>query len=99
MIFFDLLIICLKKKWSVIGIPVGLAALSFIIVSFLPKYYYTEIRLRVDDPNSTSISILDGINKNLFSYFGKPPTNESSDLFLELLTGRETWFQQFMSFV
>jgi len=89
MIFFDLLIICLKKKWSVIGIPVGLAVLSFIIVTFLPKYYYTEIRLRIDDPNSTSISILDGINKNLFSYFGKHPTNESSDLFLELLTGRE----------
>lgn len=89
MIFLDLLIISLRKKWTMIGIPLGLSALTFIIVSFLPKYYYTEIRVRVDDPNSTSISLMDGINKNLFNYFGKPQLNESADLFIELLSGRE----------
>jgi hypothetical protein len=87
--FLDLLIIIAKKKLVLFGIPLLLSVLTFVIVSFLPKYYYTEIRLRVDDPNSTNISLLDGINKNLFNYFGKPQVNESSDLFIELLAGRE----------
>lgn len=86
----DLLIISAKRKLLLIGIPLLLSVLTFVIISFLPKYYYTEIRLRVDDPNGTSISLLDGINKNLFNYFGKPQLNESSDLFIELLTGRES---------
>jgi hypothetical protein len=47
------------------------------------------MRIRVDDPNSSKVSLLDGIGKNLSSYFGKASQDDSKEFFFEILSGRE----------
>jgi capsule polysaccharide export protein KpsE/RkpR len=88
----DILILGLKNKRKLIGIPLATAVLLFIIVSFLPKIYYTESRLRIDDPNSQQMMMMLGTNKNLSSLLGKSKNDEPTDLYLELLNGRNNLF-------
>lgn len=86
--FIDILIICLKHKWKLIAIPIATAVILFIAVSFFPKIYYTECRLRIDDPNSQQMMML-GMGKNLNSLLGKSKNDEPTDLYLELLSSRD----------
>lgn len=86
---FDILLICLKKKRVLVIIPLVCASISFFIVSFMPKSYYTESRLSVNDPNGSSISIMEGLNKNLGNFFGKAKQDESKEIFMEIISGRD----------
>jgi LPS O-antigen subunit length determinant protein (WzzB/FepE family) len=65
--------------------------LAFTVSSFIPKIYYTEIRLKIDDPISNKMpSMLSAdMGKNISSFFGNSTKNESEELFLELLCGRD----------
>ncbi len=70
--------------------PLVCAVLAFIIASVVPKIYYTEVRLRIDDPiSSKTLGMLSAdMSKGLSSFLGSSMKNESEELFLELLNGR-----------
>lgn len=86
----DILTVCLKKKVYVICIPLVCALLAFAISCIVPKIYYTEIRLKIDDPlSSTKIPSMMDFGKNFSQFFGNAVQNESEELFLELLSGRD----------
>jgi hypothetical protein len=64
--------------------------LAFAISCIVPKIYYTEIRLKIDDPlSSTKIPSMMDFGKNFSQFFGNAVQNESEELFLELLSGRD----------
>lgn len=96
--FFEILTACLRKKLLLITIPLICSVLALGITFLIPKSYYTEIRLRVDDPVSTETSILPSIGKNLGNYFGNPFQNEAEELYLEILSGRENLINSINTF-
>lgn len=80
----------LRNKKFLIGIPVLTAVIAFIIAWILPPVYYTEIRLRLDDPNSKSgLSSLKLSAGSISDYFSSGSGQESKDLYMELLQSRE----------
>ncbi|NLW32986.1 MAG: hypothetical protein GXY77_16205 [Fibrobacter sp.] len=85
----DVLILIAKNKRFIILITFFASVASFGIACLFPKIYYTELRVRVDDSNSTKFNILSDMNKNLSSLFGDPFQDETAELFLEILEGRE----------
>jgi len=87
----DILTVCLRKKATIVCVPVVCAVLAFVTASFVPKIYYTEVRLRIDDPISNKMSgmLSMDVGKGLSSFFGGTMKNESEELFLELLSGRD----------
>ena len=86
----DILTVCLRKKFLIICIPLVCAALAFAVSSAVPKIYYTEIRLKIDDPLSmTKLTGMADLGKNFSQFFGSTGQNESEELFLELLGGRD----------
>lgn len=87
--FLEILTVCLRRKYYLIFIPLASAVIGFGISCLIPKSYYTEMRLRVDDPISKESAILPDIGKNLSSYFGNPLKNEAEELYVEVLTGRD----------
>lgn len=85
----DILTVCFRKKLLMITIPLFSAVVGYIASYLVPVAYYTEIRLRVDDPVSEEMSMLPNIGKNLTEYFGKTTHDQSEELYLEILQGRE----------
>ncbi len=96
----NLTTVYLKKKRLLAGIPLLCAVLAFAISSFMPKIYYTETRLKIDDPlpaKMTGILSAD-MSKNLSNLFGGTMKNESEDLFLELLCSRDNFVSAIKKF-
>lgn len=87
--FMDVLILIAKKKKIIICVTFFASVAGFVLAWVSPKIYGTELRVRIDDSNSTKISIISDMNKNLSNLFGNSLQDESSDLFLEILEGRE----------
>ncbi|GBU20387.1 hypothetical protein R80B4_00264 [Fibrobacteres bacterium R8-0-B4] len=86
----DVLTVCFRRKAVIVCVPLVCAVLAFIIASVVPKIYYTEVRLRIDDPiSSKTLGMLSAdMSKGLSSFLGSSMKNESEELFLELLNGR-----------
>ncbi|MDG5815013.1 hypothetical protein QA601_07990 [Chitinispirillales bacterium ANBcel5] len=70
-------------------IPFVASVVAFTISSLLEETFYTEIRLRIDDPNSNQMSIFADVGKSLSNYFGDAFKDESKELYMEILSGRE----------
>lgn len=87
--FMDVLILIAKKKKFIICLTFLASVAGFVLAWVSPKIYSTELRVRIDNSNSTKISIISDMNKNLSNLFGNSFQDESSDLFLEILEGRE----------
>ena len=88
MVFLEILALVVRKKIRLIAIPLICAAVSFAVVTFFPKIYYTEVRLRVED-SSTSQPLQFGLSKSLTSLFGGKPKNDAEVIYKELLGGRD----------
>lgn len=85
----DIFILLAKNKKFIICVSFLASILGFTLASVLPKTYKTEVRVRIDDPSSNSkVSLLTNMNKNIGSLFGGSVQNEASDLFIEILEGR-----------
>jgi len=83
----DALLVLAKKKKTLIIIPFVFSILTFIIISLLPKVYYSETRVRINDSNSPAKLAL-GLNKNLASLFGQNLSSESQIMYDEILSSR-----------
>lgn len=99
MSYFEILCYCLTKKKLFI-FPIVAALICFTIAWFLPPIYTTELRLQVDASTSESAS-LGGVSSmfkssmgalsqsSLSSVLGGQNVVKPSDLYLEILSGRE----------
>jgi uncharacterized protein involved in exopolysaccharide biosynthesis len=98
----DVLTICFKKKFFIAGITLVCAALAFAIASIIPKTYYTEIRLRIDDPISLktpgSNTLSAAMGGQFSAFFGETMGNKSEELFIELLSGRDNLVSAIQNF-
>jgi len=64
--------------------------LAFVIASIVPQTFYTEIRLRIDDPIAPQMPNIPNMSGAFSSFFGGAmPQSKSEDFFLELLNGRD----------
>ena len=61
----DVLILIAKKKKIIICVTFFASVAGFVLAWVSPKIYGTELRVRIDDSNSTKISIISDMNKNL----------------------------------
>lgn len=99
MSYFEIFCYCLKKK-KFFAIPVIVALICFGIAWVLPPVYRTEIRLQIDTSGeenslgavssmfkSGSLSKLGG--SSLSSMFSSQSVVKPTDLYLEILSGRE----------
>lgn len=84
----DIVIVCLRKKYLIMAVTLSAPVLAFLISSILPHSYYTEIRLRIDDPSSDKLSFFLNVD-NLTDFFGGAPQDDSEKLYLEILRGRD----------
>ncbi|WP_407457705.1 hypothetical protein [Fibrobacter sp.] len=99
MSYFDILCYCLTKK-KLFVFPVLTAILCFVLAWVFPPIYTTELRLQVDASTSES-STLGGVSSmfkssmgalsqsSLASVLGGQNVVKPSDLYLEILSGRE----------
>lgn len=87
--FMDILILLAKNKKLIICVTICASIAGFMLAWIYPKTYKTELRVRIDDSNNNKISIISDMNKNLSNLFGNSFQNESTDLFLEILEGRD----------
>lgn len=100
MAYFDIFCYCLtKKKFFLIPVLVSIAC--FVLAWVMPPIYTTEIRLQIDTSGSestnlgavssmfksSSLSSLSG--SGLSSILGLQGTIKPSDLYMEILSGRE----------
>lgn len=99
MAYFDIFCYCLKRK-KVFLIPVVVALLCFVLAWVMPPIYTTEIRLQIDASSSEMGSFgavssmlkssAGGLsNGSIASLLGSQNTIKPSDLYLEILSGRE----------
>ena len=99
MAYFDIVCYCLTKK-KLFVFPVLVALICFGIAWVLPPIYATELRLQVDASNSESASIgsvssmfkssMGSLSQSgLASMIGSQNVIKPSDLYLEILSGRE----------
>lgn len=99
MSYFDVFCYCLKKKWF-FAIPVIVALICFGIAWIVPPVFKTDVRLQIDTSGnensmgtissmfkSSSLSKLGG--SSLSSVFTSQTVVKPSDLYLEILSGRE----------
>lgn len=97
--YFDILCYCLSKKKFFV-FPVIVAVLCFVIAWVMPPIYTTEIRLQVDASSSESTGLA-GVSSmlkssmgvlsesGLSSMLGGQNVVKPSDLYMEILSGRE----------
>jgi uncharacterized protein involved in exopolysaccharide biosynthesis len=96
MSLIEILIFLLKRKKYSIGIPFLAGVLGFVIAWILPEYYKSEIRVFLDTgskttninslvKNAASANLLGSLGTNI----GSGGTQESEDLYLEIVNGRD----------
>jgi len=93
MSFTEILIFLLERKKYSVGIPFLAGVVGFVIASFLPPYYKSEIRVILDTgTKSTNISsLLKGAPQaGLLGALGSDmQLSENEDLYLEIIDGRD----------
>lgn len=99
MSYFDVFCYCLKKKWF-FAIPVIVALICFGIAWIVPPVFKTDVRLQIDTSgNENSMGTISSMFKSgslsklggssLSSVFTSQTVVKPSDLYLEILSGRE----------
>ena len=97
MSYFDVFCYCLKKK-KFFAIPIAVALVCFVLAWVLPPIFKTEIRLKIDaSSDSSPLSTLSTAYKSLTSsgasglssFLSSSKAMKPSDLYLEILSGRE----------
>ncbi|MBR4785553.1 MAG: hypothetical protein IK012_09945 [Fibrobacter sp.] len=97
MSYFDVFCYCLRKK-KFFAIPFIIALLCFFLAWILPPVFKTEIRLKIDaSSDSSPMSALSTAYKSLTSsgasglssFLSSSKAMKPSDLYLEILSGRE----------
>jgi len=96
MAFSDILIFLLKRKRLSFGIPFLAGVLGFVVASFMPPYYKSEIRIILDTgTKTTSIGSLmknasaSGLLNSVGSSLGFMSGSENEDLYLDIIDGRD----------
>lgn len=100
MSYFDIFCYCLRRKKMFI-FPVVVALICFVIAWIVPPVFKTEIRLQIDASNNETLSsgnVSSMFKSSNLSRFGggsisnmltSQGTIKASDLYLEILSGRE----------
>ena len=97
MSYFDVFCHCLKKK-KFFAIPIVVGVLCFFLAWILPPVFKTEIRLKIDaSSDSSPMTALSTAYKSLTSsgasglssFLSSAKAMKPSDLYLEILSGRE----------
>ena len=97
MSYFDVFCFCLKKK-KFFAIPVIVAVICFFLAWIMSPIFKTEIRLKIDaSSDSSPMSALSTAYKSLTSsgasglssFLSTSKAMKPSDLYLEILSGRE----------
>jgi len=96
MSFTEILIFLLERKRYSIGIPFLAGVLGFVIASFMPLYYKSEIRVFLDTGSkTTSVNSLlkNASSSNLMGSLGSSLApmsgQENEDLYLDIIDGRD----------
>ena len=106
MSYFDVFCYCLKKKKFFV-IPFVIALLCFFLAWIMAPIFKTEIRLKIEASSdsspmtalSTAYKSLSGSGASgLSSFLSSAKAMKPSDLYLEILSGREVWLSTIHKF-
>lgn len=101
MYLIDFIKVCLKNKKMVLLYPILAGLIAIGIASILPKTYYSEIRVKIDDSNSSMSGgvSLGGGSSAMSSLLGiSGASAEQADFYLEIMTSREIMVQAIKKF-